>query len=94
MHGERIVAIRKHVAAPVTYSDHKQLDLEIAGRFPLTEDIEFRFCAFSYSMAEPCGRSNQLIMYFMASSPVYAAELSASPISGRVRREYDGEKAI
>jgi hypothetical protein len=31
-----------------------------------------RFWAFSYSIGDPCGRSNQLIMYFIASSIICA----------------------
>jgi len=47
------------VPTPFADSDHEKLDLEIG-----LKTSRIRFWAFSYSMAEPCGRSNQLMMYF------------------------------
>ena len=35
-----IVAFHQHVPAPLADSDHKEIDLEIARRFPLAEDFE------------------------------------------------------
>src|SRR2546422_11734859 len=40
VHRQRIVAIQHHVPAPVTHSDHEQLDLEIGGRLPLRENLQ------------------------------------------------------
>src|SRR3972149_1796568 len=40
--------------------------LNPAGAFHLPNTSSIRFWAFSYSAGEPCGRSNQLIMYFTA----------------------------
>src|ERR1700759_4050163 len=39
--------------------------LKLAGAFHGLKTSRIRFWAFSYSMGEPCGRSNQLITYFM-----------------------------
>src|SRR5438309_3376381 len=39
--------------------------LKLAGAFHCLKTSRIRFWAFSYSMAEPCGRSNQLITYFI-----------------------------
>src|ERR1700726_2063120 len=40
VHGDRIVAIRQHVAAPVAYPDNEQLDLEVGGRFPTAKYVK------------------------------------------------------
>jgi hypothetical protein len=45
--------------------DYEKLDLEIAGAFYWPNTSRIRFWAFSYSVAEPCGCSNQLIPSFM-----------------------------
>src|ERR1017187_8894077 len=37
--------------------------LKLAGAFHGLKTSRIRFCAFSYSMGEPCGRSFQVIMY-------------------------------
>src|SRR5438874_4902086 len=39
--------------------------LKVAGAFHGLKTSRIRFCAFSYSIGEPCGRSFQVIMYFM-----------------------------
>src|SRR6266496_373694 len=39
--------------------------LKLAGAFHCPNTSRIRFWAFSYSMGEPCGRSNQLITYFI-----------------------------
>src|SRR5438105_6605153 len=39
--------------------------LKLAGAFHWPNTSRIRFWAFSYSMGEPCGRSNQLITYFI-----------------------------
>src|SRR5512147_3257068 len=39
--------------------------LKLGGAFHWVNTSRIRFCAFSYSAGEPCGRSNQLIMYFI-----------------------------
>src|SRR5436190_6097748 len=39
--------------------------LKFAGAFHGPKTSKIRFCAFSYSMGVPCGRSFQVIMYFM-----------------------------
>src|SRR6266403_1872118 len=49
--------------------------LKLAGAFHSPNTSRIRFCAFSYSAGEPCGRSNQLITYFI-SSPLFANGLT------------------
>src|SRR5206468_3948513 len=44
--------------------------LKLAGAFHCPNTSRIRFWAFSYSAGEPCGRSFQLITYFI-SSPFY-----------------------
>src|SRR5206468_12658510 len=39
--------------------------LKLAGAFHWPNTSRIRFWAFSYSVGEPCGRSNQLITYFI-----------------------------
>ena len=65
MNGQRIVAIQHHIPAPVTPSDNEQLDLEISRRLPLRENFQNPLLAFSYSIGDPCGRSDQVSMYFI-----------------------------
>src|SRR5229473_5595431 len=36
-----IVAIQHHISAPVTHSYYEQLDLEIGGRLPLSENFQY-----------------------------------------------------
>src|ERR1035441_2045598 len=48
--------------------------LKLAGAFHWPNTSRIRFWAFSYSAGEPCGRSNQLIMYFI-SSPLRSEQL-------------------
>src|SRR6185437_1703773 len=43
----------------------KNSTLKLAGAFHLPNTSRIRFWAFSYSIGEPCGRSNQLITYFI-----------------------------
>src|SRR2546423_8790714 len=47
----------------------KKSILKLPGAFHRPKTSRIRFWAFSYSMGEPCGRSNQLITYFMAILP-------------------------
>jgi len=65
MHFERVVTFHQHIPAPITNADDERFDVEIGGRFPGLKTSRIRFCAFSYSMGVPCGRSFQVIMYFM-----------------------------
>src|SRR5205809_4339348 len=43
----------------------KNSTLKSSGAFHWPNTSRIRFWAFSYSMGEPCGRSNQLITYFI-----------------------------
>jgi hypothetical protein len=46
VHGDRIIAIGEHIAAPVTNADHEQLDLEVGGGFPSAKDIKYPLLRF------------------------------------------------
>src|SRR6476469_1658580 len=72
--------------------------LKLAGAFHCVKTSRIRFCAFSYSAGEPCGRSFQVIMYFMG-SPLPAFEYRLALLKKRcnalllvLRREADGEQ--
>src|SRR6478735_6647617 len=43
----------------------KKSILKLPGAFHWPKTSRIRFWAFSYSIGEPCGRSNQLITYFI-----------------------------
>src|SRR5689334_6696614 len=47
----------------------KKSILKLPGRCHCPKTSRIRFCAFSYSIGEPCGRSNQLITYFIPILP-------------------------
>src|SRR4051812_48286451 len=57
--------------------------LKLAGAFHWPKTSRIRFWAFSYSMGEPCGRSNQLMMYFIATLSV--RDLPTQPLSSQPR---------
>src|SRR6266705_4762945 len=40
--------------------------LKLAGAFHCVKTSSIRFWAFSYSIGEPCGRSDQVSMYFIS----------------------------
>ena len=52
--------------APLAHADDEELDLEIGWRLPPAKHLE-SFWAFSYSIGEPRGRSNHLMMYLVYS---------------------------
>src|SRR5580765_4445955 len=39
--GRRVVAVHQHVPAPLAHSHDEHLDLEIGGRLPLSEDLQY-----------------------------------------------------
>src|SRR5438477_10170558 len=41
VNGHQIVAFHQHVPAPLADTDHKEVDLEIGWRLPLTEHLEY-----------------------------------------------------
>jgi hypothetical protein len=41
MNGQRIVALGQHISTPIANSYHEQLDLEIVGRLPLSENLQY-----------------------------------------------------
>jgi len=55
--------------------------LKLAGAFHCVKTSSIRFWAFSYSVGDPCGRSNQLIMYFIGILH-YLAEILGTTYSG------------
>src|SRR5208283_815056 len=65
MHFEWVVTFRQHIAAPITTRMTNDSIFKLAGAFHGLKTSRIRFCAFSYSMGVPCGRSFQVIMYFM-----------------------------
>src|SRR6266481_1993068 len=56
--------------------------LKSSGAFHCVKTSSIRFWAFSYSMGDPCGRSNQLIMYFIV-FPIFPCAQAKWPGSGR-----------
>src|SRR6266566_3835847 len=40
-HSERIGAVHQHMPTPLAHSHDEQLDLEIGGRFPLSENLQY-----------------------------------------------------
>src|SRR6266567_2793291 len=40
VNGRRIVAVHQHMPAPLAHAHHEQLDLEISGRLPLSENLQ------------------------------------------------------
>ena len=61
----RIVAVHQHMPTPLAHLHYEQLDLEIGWRLPLTEHIENPLLGILELRGRPCGRSNQLSMYFI-----------------------------
>src|SRR5947207_10210489 len=41
VNGRRILAVHQHVPTPLAHSHHEQLDLEIGGRLPLSENLQY-----------------------------------------------------
>src|SRR6266481_1727537 len=41
VNGQRIVAVHQHVPTPLAHSHNEQLDLEIGGRLPLSENLQY-----------------------------------------------------
>src|SRR5712692_10146636 len=41
VNGQRIVAVHQHMPAPLAHSHDEQLDLEIGGRLPLRENLQY-----------------------------------------------------
>lgn len=66
VNGQRIVAVHQHVPTPFAHSHYEQLDLEAGGRLPLTEHLKYPLLGILVLRRRTCGRSNQLIMYFIA----------------------------
>src|SRR5882757_8535043 len=58
--------------------------LKLAGAFHGLKTSKIRFCAFSYSMDEPCGRSFQVIMYCMQSTLSFTRVRVAVPVVGKI----------
>src|SRR6266576_4713946 len=41
VNGQRIIAVHQHIPTPIAYPHHEQLDLEIVGGFPLSENLQY-----------------------------------------------------
>src|SRR3989304_3741588 len=41
VNGQRIIAVHQHMPTPLTYTHNEQLDLEIVGRLPLSENLQY-----------------------------------------------------
>src|SRR5947209_7049362 len=41
VNGRWIVAVHQHMPTPLTHSHHEQLDLEVRGRLPLSENLQY-----------------------------------------------------
>src|SRR6266851_8365015 len=67
----------------------KKSILKLPGAFHWLKTSRIRFWAFSYSMGEPCGRSNQLITYFIAILP----ERERNPLTRRMLARSSGGNA-
>jgi hypothetical protein len=62
-----------HVVPPTRMTNNSILKLP--GAFHCVKTSRIRFCAFSYSIGDPCGRSDQLSMYFIV-TPLFALKSS------------------
>src|SRR5215211_3237502 len=60
----------------------KKSILKLAGAFHWPKTSRIRFWAFSYSRGEPCGRSNQLMTYFMAILREVESRWAPCPLDG------------
>ena len=65
MHFERVVTFHQHISTPIADADDECLDFEIGWRLPWAEDLEDSLLCLFVLCGEPCGRSFQVIMYFM-----------------------------
>src|SRR5436190_2935805 len=68
----------------------KKSILKLPGGFHWPKTSRIRFWAFSYSIGEPCGRSNQLITYFIPILSERRNFLDASHASTATRAECEG----
>jgi hypothetical protein len=64
---QRIVAFHQHMPTPLAHTNYEKLDLEIGRRLPLAKHLEDSLLGVLILLGDPCGRSNQLIMYFIYS---------------------------
>lgn len=67
---EWIVALHQHMPTPLAHTNYEKLDLEIGWCLPLAKHLQDSLLGILILYRDPCGRSNQLIMYFMY-SPFY-----------------------
>ena len=69
--------------------------LKLAGAFHGLKTSRIRFCAFSYSVAEPCGRSFQVIMYCTQLNLLFRPGPSCGPRSQQgIRMQAYARRAI
>src|SRR5262244_2212530 len=78
----------------------KKSILKLPGAFHWRKTSRIRFWAFSYSMGEPCDRSNQLITYFIVvlsekgEGPPEADIRGPCPLDGRVSRVFQVQEPL
>ena len=68
---------------------HEGMHLDFAGYFPVLEDFRMRFWTFSYSIADPCGRSFQFTRDFIISSLSGDRESPERHCSSLLQKEVD-----
>src|SRR6478735_3080233 len=68
----------------------KKSILKLPGAFHWPKTSRMRFWAFSYSIGEPCGRSNQLITYFIGSFLKEGLSRGVADVSTQLSREAEG----
>src|SRR6478672_2780795 len=65
VNGQRVVTVEHHVPPQSPTRMTNSPILKLPGAFHWVNTSSMRFCAFSYSIGEPCGRSFQVSMYFI-----------------------------
>ena len=80
---------RAACATPFAHPRHEGMHLDFAGYFPVLEDFRMRFWTFSYSIADPCGRSFQFTRYFIISSLSGDRESPERHCSSLLQKEVD-----
>src|SRR5436190_15285526 len=69
--------------------------LKLSGAFHCVKTSRIRFWACSYSIGDPCGRSNQLIMYFIGILSCAAPQWPGScPLNARKAPPAHGEDSL
>src|SRR5207244_6857409 len=59
VNGRQVIAVHQQMPTPLAHSHNEQLDLEIGGRLPLSENLQYPLLGILVLRGDPCGRSNQ-----------------------------------